>query len=359
MMSLEALAPAGVTALDELDEAWRVRGHGRRLSAVREGARAMRARVEAMPAVVAVRSLPVTTLVYPTRFAFQGAALSPAPFVPLTHRALVVQFQAAGALKTLLFNPTDPERARRAPYFVRLLERFGERMASFLATRFEPLEVQLARFGIEAAHIDYVAFDHFHTQDLRGLLGTTDGRLAPRFPNATLLASRVEWDEWDDLHPMQRAWFVPDGKEGVRDDRVLFTDGDLALGDGVVLLRTPGHTAGNQTLFWKGSRGVWGCSENGTSADNWSPRASRIAGLASAAKLGDLDVLLNANTPEAGADQYASMMLERTLADAVPSAPAFVQMFPSSEVTPGLIAPGLSPTWLHHQVEDGKLRPPA
>lgn len=340
-------------ALSELDAAWRVRGHGRRLAAVAEGARALRARFAAMGAVVCARSLPVTTLLYPTRFAFWSAARSPAPFVPLTHRALLVQFRAGAAVKTLLFNPTDVERARATPYFARLIERFGETATRWMTTQYDALEVQLARLGVAADDVDYVAFDHFHTQDLRGLLGTADGRLRPRFTNAALLAPRVEWEEWDDLHPMQRAWYVANGKAGVRDDRLALTDGDLALGDGAMLLRTPGHTAGNQTLFFKTDRGVWGCSENGTCADSWSPLASRVAGVASAARHGGLDVLLNANTPEGGADQYTSMTLEKLIVDRVPDAPDFMQMFPSSEVTPGLLAPGLGPTWLHRHLEHG------
>ena len=40
-----------------------------------------------------------------------------------------------------------------------------------------------------------------------------------------------------------------DGKKDVPANRVVLTDHDLALGDGCVLLRTPGHTSGNQTLF--------------------------------------------------------------------------------------------------------------
>lgn len=340
-------------ALPELDAAWQVRGHGRRLAAVTEGARALRARLDAMGTVVSARSLPVTTLLYPTKYAFWAAALSPAPFVPLTHRALLVQFRSAGAVKTLLFNPTDVERAKVTPYFARLIERFGETASRWVAKQYDALEVQLARLGVASDDIDYVAFDHFHTQDLRGLLGTADGRLRPRFKNAALLAPRAEWDEWDDLHPMQRAWYVADGKAGVRDERLALIDRDLALGDGVMLLRTPGHTVGNQTLFFKTDRGVWGCSENGTCADNWSPRASRVAGVAAAAKQGDLDVLLNANTPEAGADQYTSMTLEKLLVDRVPHASDFVQMFPSSEVTPGLLAPGLAPSYVHHHLEHG------
>jgi hypothetical protein len=141
----------------------------------------------------------------------------------------------------------------------------------------------------------------------------------------------------------------------VKSGRVAFTAGDLALGDGVMLLRTPGHTAGNQTLFVATDSGVWGVSENGTCADSWSPMDSSIAGLRSTARRQDLDVILNANTPERGADQYTSMMLERTIVDRVRRAPAFVQMFPSSEITPSALSPGLKPTILHRAITHGEI----
>lgn len=343
----------GLTSLDEVGDAWSLTAHGRRHAAVLDGAQALRARLAAMAPVEAVRTLPITTLPYPTRYAFQGAAVSPAPFVTLTHRSLVVRFRQGERTRTLLFNPTDVERSRRTPFFAKLEAAVGARVARRMATQYDPLEAQLKAHGVSPDEIDYVAFDHFHTQDLRGLLGTADGALTARFKNAKLLAPRAEWEAWATLHPMQRAWYVPDGREGVNEGRVLFTDGDLLLGEGVMLLRTPGHTEGNQTLFVKTDRGVWGCSENGTCVDNWSPKESRIAGLALAAKHQDLDVILNANTPEGGASQYTAMCLERTLVDPVPAAPAFVQMFSSSEVTPGLLAPGLGPSYLLQKIEHG------
>src|SRR4029079_6099592 len=115
--------------------------------------------------------------------------------------------------------------------------------------------------------IDLIAFDHFHTQDLRATLGTiSQDPLRPplpaRFPNAKLLAPRHEWEDWDELHPMQRAWFIADGKKDADTSRVVLTDADLRLGDGCLLLRTPGHTSGNQTLFVHAADGVFGCSEN-------------------------------------------------------------------------------------------------
>lgn len=349
----------GLERIPDLDEAWSLRSHGPQLRAVRRAAERLRDRFAGGPRCVSVRTLPLTTLAYPTRYAFWSAALAPAPYVIMTHRCVLVQFLQQGALKNLLFNPTDVEAAKATPFFARLIAQMGERVTDLLAKRFDPLEAQLARVGVAPEDIDYVAFDHFHTQDLRGLLGTEDGARPARFPNARLLAPRVEWEDWDDLHPFQRAWFVRDGKRGVRMDKVELTDGDVALGDGVMLLRSPGHTTGNQTLFLHTDSGVWGISENGTCADNWSPLDSRIRGLASLCKKQDLDVVLNANTPELGAAQYTSMILERTIVDRVRRAPAFVQMFPSSEVTPSLLAPGLTPTLLHRAITHGEVARPA
>lgn len=339
----------------DLDDAWRTSGHGAQLRAVKRVAEELRERFVGGPRCISVRTLPLTTLAYPTRYAFAAAAIAPAPLVTMTHRCALVQFFEQGELKNLLFNPTDIDGARATPFFARLIEQVGERVSDLIQKRFAPLEDQLAALGVKPTDIDYVAFDHFHTQDLRKLLGTTDGAEKPRFPNATLLAPKNEWEDWDDLHPFQRAWFVRDGKANVNTKNVLLTEDDLELGEGVMLLRTPGHTTGNQTLFMNTSSGVWGISENGTCADNWSPHASKIKGLAFTCKKQDLDVILNANTPELGAIQYTSMILERTIVDRLHRAPAFVQMFPSSEVTPSILAPGLTPTVLHRELTHGDL----
>ncbi len=348
----------GAERIADLDLAWAETRHGAQLRAVRRAAERVRDGLAGGPRCIAVRTLPLTTLVYPTRYAFWAAAFAPAPFVTLTHRCVLVQFFQQGELRHLLFNPTDIDGARATPFFARLIEQLGQTTADLVTKRFDPLEHQLARLGLAPEDIDYLAFDHFHTQDLRGLLGTTDGARPRRFPNAKLLAPKSEWEDWDDLHPLQRAWFVRDGKLGARTDDVILTAGDFALGDGVMLLRTPGHTSGNQTLFLATESGVWGISENGTSADNWSPLESRIRGLSFMCKKQDLDVVLNANTPELGAVQYTSMVLERTIVDRVRRAPAFVQMFPSSEVTPSLLAPGLTPTIVHGAITHGALSRP-
>ena len=345
---------SGTAPIHDFDVVWRTSLHGRRLRAMQGAAKGMRERFSEGPRVVCVRTMNQTTVPYPTKYAFWGAAFSPAPFVTLTHRCTLVQFMQNGSLKNLLFNPTDVKAARQTPYFARLIRQFKV-VEPLLAKTFDPVEAQLEKMGVKTTDIDYVAFDHFHVQDLRSLLGVKDGSSPPRFPNAVLLAPKNEWDDWDDLHPLQTAFFVRDGKLGVRDENVAFTCGDLMLGDGLMLLRSPGHTCGNQTLFMNTDQGVWGVSENGTCVDSWSPLASRIPGLATSCGRQDLDLALNSNTPEAAADQYTSMIMERTIVDRLARAPAFVQMFPSSEVTPGLLAPGLSPTVLHGQIRSGDI----
>ncbi|WP_159396696.1 hypothetical protein [Sorangium cellulosum] len=344
VMDATVETPPGFEALTEIGDAWSIAQPGLRARAVRERAPFLRERLEATKPVVAVRTFDTMQLSYPTRYAFWGAAIVPSPFAIMTQRVFLVQFYQAGKLKNLLFNPTDPEGALRAPYLERLRARHP--ILSRLSTRiFAPLTSQLRKVGVAPEQIDYIAYDHFHLQDLRKHLGTHGSPEPVTFPSAELIAQKQEWEAWDALHPLQSPFYVRDGKRGVLENRVRLIDGDVLLGDGVMLVRTPGHSTGNQTLFLHTERGLVGVSENGVSADNWSPRESKIPGVAKRCKDQDLDVLLNLDTPESGADQYTSMLLERAMVDPVPERPEFVQMVTGFEVTRSMLAPGISPTY--------------
>ena len=338
----------------DLRDARAHRSPGPKLTAMRRAGKALGDDLRAQPKVVSVRTLPLTTLLYPTTFAFNRAVPLPWPYVQMFHRCLLIQVIAEGELRNILFNPTDYDASKATPFFAKMLDKVGERGAKLLAKQNSHVDAQLADLGLSAKDIDIVAWDHFHTQDLRPILG--DGTLRARFPNAMLLAPRLEWEDWGDLHPLQHSWFVRDGNVGVPDDKVILFDDDVSLGDGCMLLRTPGHTTGNQTLFVHADDGVFGCSENGTSADNWAPYESRIPGLKKYAELYNYEVILNSNTPELSAEQYTSMILEREMVDAVPGRPELFQMFPSSEVTPSAFAPGIRPTTVFKERTSGTLK---
>lgn len=352
-----------VRVLHDLDDARCGQVAGTRMREYRRTGRVLGDELREGPKVVSVRTLPLSTLLYPTAFAFNHSVPLPFPYLQMNHRCLLVQVEAGGELKNILFNPTDYVASEKTPFFAQMIEKLpaAEQTKRILAKQSGQVDEQLERLGLSAADIDLIAFDHFHTQDLRPLLGSdyicADGTtFTARFPNAYLLAPRAEWTDWDDLHPMQQSWFIADGKRGVPSDRVVLFDADVKLGEGCLLLRTPGHTTGNQTIFVHGAEGVFGCSENGCSADSWTPYESRIPGLRRMARKYDLEVILNSNTPELAAEQYNSMILERSVVDRAVENPAFVQMFPSSEITPSVVAPGIRPSMRFGDRDHGSLR---
>jgi hypothetical protein len=355
------MLPPHAKPITELDEAWRAPSAGERLSAVRRAAPALRDRILASGRVVAVRTFDLSPLPYPTRFGFDGAARSPIPYLVMTNRATLVQFETdGGELKTLLFNPTDAVRSAETPYFKNLRQKMGSFVADrFMAafTRPRPHE-QLPSVGLSPEDVDYLAFDHLHTQDVRETLGTTAdaGALRAYFPRARMLVWRPELDIFRALHPLQQPWYIPEGVRGVPEDRWIVCDTDVLLGRGVALVRTPGHTVGNWSLVINTDRGVWAVSENGISCDSYAPEASRIPGVRAHAKRSGAEVVLNANTLEGRNEQYTSMVLEKLLVDRCPDAPEFFQHFSSSELTPSAVTPGLSPTYRHGAIHSGEVR---
>jgi glyoxylase-like metal-dependent hydrolase (beta-lactamase superfamily II) len=342
-----------VRKIHDLDTARSTAVTGTRQRELERAGRALGNALRDGPKVISVRTLPTSDAPYPVRFAFNGAVptLAPGAMLVIRNRSLLVQVETEHGIKNVLFNPTDGPANQRTPFYARLSANTPARLRRVFEPKPNQCAEQLAALGLSCADIDVIAFDHFHTQDVRPLVGTSTS--APRFPNALLLAPRVEWTDWDDLPMIQRAWFVPDGKTDVVRDRVVLTDADLALGGGLLLLRTPGHTTGNQTLFVRDEIGVFGCSENGTCADNWSPHHSSLPGMKRAARLLDFEVVLNANTPELAAEQYTSMLLERAMVDRVPGRPEFCRMFPSSEVTKSIIAPHVKPTLTFGHMDSG------
>lgn len=343
-------------ALHDLDEAWADRRPGARTTALRRAGASLGESFAAGPRVVAARTFDVARWAQRTKLALAGAPRRAGRFVALTHRTLLVQFLQRGSLKTLLFDPTDPHAARATPCFEESSSSLPLRLTARVLA---PLEAGLAALGLGVDDVDYVAFDTLHAQDLRTLLGAADGSTLSRFRRAKLLVPRAEWDALDAPHALQRRWLVPGARAGVETRNVVLTDGDLSLGDGVMLLRTPGHTPGTQTLFVNTGAGVFGFSANGVSADSWSPLASRIPGVLGYARRGAHEVLPHASTPDRLGDQIDSMLLERAVASRVRQAPAFAQVVPSSELTPSLLSPRLRATWQFDGLTTGVVARPS
>jgi glyoxylase-like metal-dependent hydrolase (beta-lactamase superfamily II) len=351
--------PADLVRVTDLDAAWATLGSGARLDAVRKVGRRLRDKVLASGTVKSVRTADIATFPYPTRYGFQGVASSPLPYLFMRNRVQLVQVAVGTRTVTILVNPTDAERSKKAPFFARLEERYGS-MARILGLGrvHNTIDQALASFGVAREAIDYVTFDHLHVQDVRGLLAPgPDGRTY--LPNAKLLAQKAELATLDGgVHPLQAEWYIPECLHGVPADRIVGLEGDYLIGGGFAIVRTPGHTIGNHTLVAVTDRGAWTISENGICVDAYAPGASEIRGLARHARDSGVECILNANTREHSLDQYTSMVLEKTLADAVPERPELPQHFASSELVGHPLALGLTPTYSHGAITFGAVAQP-
>jgi len=357
----------GARPIPELQGVRDIWPRGDRLEAIRSAGADYKRRFTSQGKVLGVRAVNIAAAPYPVQYAFHGAVLAPhAPTISIVNRMVVVQFEDwAGTPRTLVWEPTMPEGSEEAPFY-KQLEQLLRRVPGgdwlthnvFAKIYNHPDEI-LRICGLQPVDVDYVSFDHLHVQDVRMILGSEraiPGESGPRaslFPNAKLIAHRKEVATFESMHPMQWAWYVDGGLDGVPRDRLVVTDGDIELGPGVSLIWTPGHTDGNHSLLLNTQDGVWVTSENGVSADNWHPEHSRIPGLRRWANFFHREVVLNANTLEDSLDQYDSMILEKTLADPSPRDGRWQQVLPSSELARFKRQWPVMPTYFHGELEYG------
>lgn len=351
----DAVAKSPIQPIDHFSGARDAAGPAERLRRVVERARALRADLLAQPPVPHYRSMELIRVPYPTRYALRDACRVPTPLVHIVNRMFVVQFRADGALKTLLVSPSDHEANAATPFFTRLREGLPRPLRSQLDQLIAPaagsVAERLAEAGLRPEEIDYITFDHLHTQDLRRWLGSAER--PGFFPNAQLLVMRQEWASALSLLPPQADWYAPGGLEGVPPERVVQLDGDVLLGESVALVRTPGHTEGNHSIAVRTEEGIFVTSENGVCCDAYAPRRSTIPGVASYAARTGMEVVLNGNTLERGLDQYISMIQERELAGPSARDERFYGTVCSSELAPYWLFPGIAPTFAYGDIQLG------
>jgi glyoxylase-like metal-dependent hydrolase (beta-lactamase superfamily II) len=317
-----------------------------RLREVRRRAARLREELLSAPPVSCFRSRSLVRVPYPTRYALRDAFRGPTPLVHIVNRVFLVQFEAGGRRRTLLVSPSDVHANAETPFFKRLGQSFGPFQAlgqRLVAPELGTVEGALAEAGLSPEDVDYITYDHLHTQDLRRWLGA--GGKPGVFPRAKLLMMRQEWESTLALLPPQRDWYCPGGIDGLDPARIVLLDGDTMLGENVVLMYTPGHTEGNHSIVVRTSEGIFVTSENGVGPDSYAPHASRIPGVRRYAKDTGMEVVLNGNTLERGLDQYISMVQEKEVAGPSSQNPEFPAMVCSSELSSYFLFPGITPTF--------------
>ncbi|EPG72684.1 hypothetical protein LEP1GSC058_1026 [Leptospira fainei serovar Hurstbridge str. BUT 6] len=325
-----------------------------RLEDVRKRARRFRERILSGPQVIFYKSYDLIKVPYPTKYGLLNAFALPTPLMHIVNRLFIVQYKTLERVKTLLFSPSDLDGNSETPFFKRFAESFGpfkDFGKKIVAPILNTVEECLADSGIAPSQVDYISYDHLHTQDLRKWLGA-NGQPG-YFPNAKLLVMREEWNSIQGLLPPQADWYCPNGSGGISMNRIVLLDSDVELGGGVALIKTPGHTYGNHSLVAHTPEGIFVSSENGVSADSYAPTKSRIPGVRKYAKTTGMEVILNGNTLEIGLDQYISMVLEKEIAGASSRNPDFYNVVPSSEMAGFWLFPGTNPTFSFGRLQFG------
>lgn len=346
---------SALTPADHFSEARRELAPGVRREKLVERARSLHEELMSRPSVSYYRSCDLVKAPYPTRFALREAVTPAQPYVHIFARLFIVQFETSDGLKTLLSTPVDIDGSRETPFFRRLADSLPVKGTTqkLVAPISGTVEDHLQALGIRPDQVDYITYDHLHTQDIRRWLGTGD--TPGYFPRAKLLVREQELASARALTAPQRDWYPPDGTTGVLDEKILTFDQDLWLGKSVLLMATPGHTEGNQSLVVRTPEGVLVTSENGVSADSYAPAQSRMRGLKQYANDTGMDIVLNGNTLEGGLDQYLSMVVEREVAGPSKRFPGFPNFVPSSEMTPTWLCPALRPTVQWGELEFGEV----
>lgn len=313
---------------------------GDRLEAIREASRKFRKRFLAGPQVDAIKSFDIAAAPYPARFAFQGYSVNLNPLISIINRMIVIQYRDFdGNMRTLVWEPTVADGSKNSPFYGKLA-RLGAKLGAekILAKYYHDPDEILPSLGMSNSDVDYVSFDHLHVQDPRMIMGSTDRDVAngkphfdPIFPHARLIAHQAELGTFESQHPMQTAWYVREGMDGVDRETISTFETDVEIGEGIALLYTPGHTDGNHSLCVNTPDGIWISSENGMAADSWQPELSKIPGVKAQANFYEREVVLNGNTLEDSLDQYDSMIKEKEIASYSKKNPKWKQILPSSE----------------------------
>jgi glyoxylase-like metal-dependent hydrolase (beta-lactamase superfamily II) len=121
------------------------------------------------------------------------------------------------------------------------------------------IESGLAELDLTPDDIDYAILTHLHVDHSSGLFKSEDGELVTRFPNATIFATKREWQ--DAMSPNERtsAIYKPERLQVLKDSGKLeLIDANTELFPGIRAVHTGGHTAGHFAIEMEsGNQKVW------------------------------------------------------------------------------------------------------
>ena len=115
----------------------------------------------------------------------------------------------------------------------------------------ESLEGALKHIGWKPEEVDYVINTHLHYDHC-------GGNYIFKGYKTKFVIQKKEWDFAFNPTPNQEQYYMTDlfNHKAVFPDQILLIDGEIELEDGIVLIPTPGHTKGHQSVLINTEEGV-------------------------------------------------------------------------------------------------------
>lgn len=111
-----------------------------------------------------------------------------------------------------------------------------------------PIREGLAAQGLAPSDVDTLVLTHLHHDHAANF---------DLFPDADIVVQQRELDATEDPLPFMRRTYIDEHVAGVRNSDPTIVDGDAAVGAGIELLHTPGHTRGHQSLIVETEEGPY------------------------------------------------------------------------------------------------------
>jgi hypothetical protein len=334
--TISALDGFGVIPLPDFEEARRTTPIGARTRALCRAGERLGDRLRDKSAVVRAEVISLERLPCAASAAFDGSLRAPVRFVVLERRMLFLELETKASRLRVLVDPSEPQTWKRTPWGS-WFEFEHPRRTESLAPHTHSIEAALRTIGVGMETIDLAILTHLRGQDLRLMLGTSRGdgieaKRASILPNAQWIIPRLEWEDANDPHELERPFRVRDVMDRVETARVVFADGDLAIGESTALISTPGVTDDHRTLFVRGEKGVFAWSSHGVTPSAWAPYHSSLPGLRAHVRQLSLDCVPRGDS-SSRRDAHTSMALERSVVDRDADSPALPQIVPQQTLT--------------------------
>lgn len=326
--------------LTDFIAAWQQPSPSLCLSAVRDQAARLRVQLLQQSAVSCFKSADLYRDLYPISQAYNGVysrLLMTVPYIHVLKRLWIIQFvDVDGALKTLLFSPSD----NHDPLQTMLFQRFNSRLPRYLrrlskaviAPSYQSVETALGELGLQPNQVDYISYNHLQGQHVAQWL--------MHFPKAKLLVHEREISQYAQSLPANQILSFPDS---------------IYLGEGLALVHSPGMSDGHHVLVARVADGVCVITGNGVGADAYAPKHSRVKAIRQYAQQHELEVIVQGRQHTAVDIHYAAMVMEKTLAGSSHH-PDFPNCAYSGEATPYWLMPGFSVSFLHGLDDFGEIQ---